>query len=102
MRPTSLGQIHLASAWLLICLLAKGLPVAAKISPDESGPANPFVNPKDDPYNPLGYIASDVLAGFAFGVHAHEFKLGAWWMGCMTIGAYSITRSTTTIMAERC
>ena len=66
MRPTSLGQIHLASAWLLICLLTRGLPVAAKISPDGSRPANPFLDPKDDPYNPLGYIASDVLAGFAF------------------------------------
>lgn len=29
-------------------------------------PANPFLDPKDDPYNPLKYIANDVLTAIAF------------------------------------
>lgn len=29
-------------------------------------PANPFADPKNDPYNPLKYIASNALTGVAF------------------------------------
>ena len=30
-------------------------------------PANPFLDPKDDPYNPLKYIPSNSLTAIAFG-----------------------------------
>lgn len=38
----------------------------AKLGPIEPRPANPFLDPKDDPFNPLKYIASDILTGIAF------------------------------------
>ena len=34
--------------------------------PDLPRPADPFLDPKDDPYNPLKYIANDVLTAIAF------------------------------------
>jgi len=57
---------------------------------------NPFVDPKHDPYNPLKYIASNVLTGIAFGlvlvvgiIQTWLIKrFGAKWMMSMTIGAY--------------
>jgi hypothetical protein len=30
-------------------------------------PADPFADPKNDPYNPLRYITSNVLTGVSFG-----------------------------------
>ncbi|PPR07047.1 hypothetical protein CVT26_005248 [Gymnopilus dilepis] len=59
-------------------------------------PSNPFLDPKHDPYNPLKYIASNVLTGIAFGlvlvvaiIQTWFIKrLGAKWMMSMTIGAY--------------
>jgi hypothetical protein len=30
-------------------------------------PTNPFLDPKDDPYNPLKYIPSNTLTAIAFG-----------------------------------
>src|SRR5216683_1234466 len=72
MQPIFLRRNHLALALLPICLLAGSLPVAARRSPDGPHPANPYLDPKDDPNNPFGYIPSNVLAGLAFGAHAHS------------------------------
>ena len=55
-----------------VCLLARSLTVATRISPAGPRPANPCLDPKDDPYNSLRYIASDVLAGLAFGAYVHS------------------------------
>ncbi|PPQ91612.1 hypothetical protein CVT25_012793 [Psilocybe cyanescens] len=57
---------------------------------------DPFVDPKHDPYNPLKYIASNVLTGIAVALVLAValtqtwliFKVGAKWMMPMTIGAY--------------
>lgn len=76
-------------------------------------PANPFLDPKDDPYNPLRYIASNALTAIAFGKPMHlwtdpgltmidlalvmltaliqtfyTFRYGAKWMVVMVIGEY--------------
>ena len=70
MLPISPRQIHHAFALPFIYLLARSSPVTATRSHDRGPrPADPFLDPKNDPYNPLGYIASDVLTGLAFGVH---------------------------------
>ncbi|KAF9035075.1 RTA1-like protein [Hymenopellis radicata] len=60
-------------------------------------PEDPFADPAHDPYNPLKYIASDVLTGIAFGEFSSVSigqswcikKWGAKWMLSMTIGAYT-------------
>jgi hypothetical protein len=72
MQPIFLRRNHLALALLPICLLEGSLPVAARRSPDGPHPANPYLDPKDDPNNPFGYIPSNILAGLAFGTHAHS------------------------------
>jgi len=59
-------------------------------------PEDPFKDPKNDPYNPLRYIASNTLTAIAFALillvaFAQTylmFKRGAKWMSAMTIGAY--------------
>lgn len=56
--------IHTVSL-LFSCFVASCLPVAAKHSPDGLRPVDPTYGPN----NPLGYIASNVLTGFAFGAH---------------------------------
>jgi hypothetical protein len=70
MQPIFLRRNHLALALLPICLLARS--VAARRTPDGPHPANPYLDPKDDPNNPFGYIPSNVLAGLAFGAHARS------------------------------
>ncbi|KAI0063778.1 RTA1-like protein [Artomyces pyxidatus] len=84
----------LASVVLAAALLAAS-PATAKVSgPTGPRPADPYADPKDDPYNPLGYITSNVLTTVAlvliiasFLVHAFNLlKWGAWWMSCMVIG----------------
>lgn len=48
-----------------LSVLALALPaIATDVLPR---PADPFADPKHDPYNPLKYIASDVLTGIAVG-----------------------------------
>ncbi|KAE9410615.1 RTA1-like protein [Gymnopus androsaceus JB14] len=62
-----------------------------------SVPPNPFADPKDDPYNPLKYIASNTLTAVAFSLilivavaqSILIWKLGAKFMLSMTIGAYT-------------
>lgn len=54
-------------ASVLLCLFAPGV-LAATSFP---GPGDPFADPKNDPYNPLRYIASNVLTGIAFGKLKH-------------------------------
>ena len=50
----------------LLCLLSFATPSLAKFAPAVPRPANPFLDPKADPYNPLKYIASNVLTAIAF------------------------------------
>ncbi|KAH7917425.1 RTA1-domain-containing protein [Leucogyrophana mollusca] len=60
-------------------------------------PADPFLDPKDDPYNPLKYIASNTLTGIAFAlvltvalIHTFYMKrYGAIWMAVMVVGEYT-------------
>ncbi|KAI0254690.1 RTA1 like protein-domain-containing protein [Lactifluus subvellereus] len=97
MQSIFLGRKYPSPALLLVFLSASNLHAAAKHSAGQPRPADPFLDPKDDPYNPLGYIASNTLTGIAFGFILtaalvqtfNLFKWGAWWMVCMTIGAYT-------------
>ncbi|KAH0587652.1 hypothetical protein H2248_006419 [Termitomyces sp. 'cryptogamus'] len=60
-------------------------------------PADPFLDPKDDPYNPLKYITSNALTALAFSLvmvvailqSLSVWKFGAKWMLSMVIGAYT-------------
>ncbi|KAJ4478175.1 RTA1-like protein [Lentinula aciculospora] len=64
-------------------------------------PADPFADPRDDPYNPLRYIASNTLTAIAFSSVIRlvlfvaiaqslcMWKWGAKFMLSMTIGAYT-------------
>jgi len=82
---------------LLAGLLAPAAVLARNYGPELPHPADPFADPKDDPYNPLGYIATDSLTAIAFSlilasalIHTVWMrKWGAWWMTCMVIGEYT-------------
>jgi hypothetical protein len=50
---------------LLVTIWLSIVPVEAAVQ-NLPRPANPFADPKHDPYNPLKYIASNVLTGIAF------------------------------------
>jgi hypothetical protein len=62
-QPGLLVQVSL-QLFALFYLIA---PVEASYNKSLPHPANPFADPKHDPYNPLRYIASNVLTGIAFG-----------------------------------
>ncbi|CAK5262982.1 unnamed protein product [Mycena citricolor] len=51
-------------------------------------PADPFLDPKHDVFNPLRYIASNVLTGIAFETGL-VYKRGARFMLSMVIGCYT-------------
>ncbi|KAJ7240330.1 RTA1-like protein [Mycena haematopus] len=83
-------------ALCLVLLLAVSAVQAAR-QKNLPRPTDPFADPKDDPYNPLRYIASNVLTAIGFAlvllvaltqtwmVH----KWGAKYMLSMVIGAYT-------------
>lgn len=84
--------------FLLTCLVLGGLPAAARVLPNVPHLANSFLDRRDyNPYNLLGYTASNTLTGIAFSLVLavaliqtfHLLNWGAWWMACMTIGAYT-------------
>ncbi|KAF9219844.1 hypothetical protein BS17DRAFT_760233 [Gyrodon lividus] len=60
-------------------------------------PANAFLDPKDDPYNPFKYITSNTLTAIAFVVVMMiavvqtfcTFRYGTKWMMAMVIGEYT-------------
>ena len=53
---------------LLVCVAILALMTPVWGSQTAVGPpANPFLDPKNDPYNPLRYIASNTLTAIAFG-----------------------------------
>ncbi|KIJ70507.1 hypothetical protein HYDPIDRAFT_105253 [Hydnomerulius pinastri MD-312] len=60
-------------------------------------PANPYLDPKDDPYNILKYIASNTLTGIAIALilivaFVQTYwtkKWGPKWMLCLVIGEYA-------------
>jgi hypothetical protein len=54
------------SAMSLLYMFSFATLCLAKLGSVEPRPANPFLDPKDDPFNPLKYIASNVLTGIAF------------------------------------
>ncbi|KAF8897589.1 RTA1 like protein-domain-containing protein [Infundibulicybe gibba] len=70
---------------------------ARSVHPTAPHPANPFLDPKHDPYNPLKYIASNALTAVAFSLILlvaliqswFVKKWGAKWMLSMVIGAYT-------------
>ncbi|KAF8913953.1 RTA1-like protein [Gymnopilus junonius] len=81
----------------LVCVVLLSLVSQASAAIKQTLPRpDPFVDPKHDPYNPLKYIASNVLTGIAFGLVLAVGiiqtllikRLGAKWMMSMTIGAY--------------
>lgn len=66
----------------LLALSAKGLAVALTFASvasardlDVPRPANPYVDPQDDPYNPLGYITTNSLSAMGVG------ELMCFWFG---------------------
>lgn len=69
MQPISPHRVQHISTFLLTYLLSSCLPATARGLPNVPRPANPFLDPKNDPYNPLGYIASNTLTGVAFSVY---------------------------------
>ncbi|KAI0068733.1 hypothetical protein BV25DRAFT_1817642 [Artomyces pyxidatus] len=87
---------HVSSRTTFLIILLSALITVAK-APVGPHPADPFLDPKDDPYNPLGYIASNTLTAIAFSLIMLSaivetfsmFKWGAWWMSCMVIGEYT-------------
>ncbi|KDQ64594.1 hypothetical protein JAAARDRAFT_28237 [Jaapia argillacea MUCL 33604] len=90
-RSTALAALCIAVA------LIASTPVDALKQPNLPHVANPFADPKDDPYNPLRYIASNALTAVAFSLvllcalfqsYAMR-KWGAIWMMCMVIGEYT-------------
>ncbi|KAF8138532.1 RTA1-like protein [Boletus edulis] len=73
---------------ILVAILALMTPIVdgqTVIGP----PANPFLDPKDDPYNPLRYITSNTLTAIAFALTYYTFRYGAKWMLAMVIGGYT-------------
>ncbi|KAI9574463.1 RTA1-domain-containing protein [Boletus coccyginus] len=60
-------------------------------------PSNPFLDPKNDPYNPLRYIASNTLTAIAFTLVMlialiqtfYTFRYGGKYMLTMVIGGYT-------------
>jgi len=60
-------------------------------------PVNPFLDPQNDPYNPLKYIPSNTLTAIAFALvilialiqTLYTFRYGAKWMLVMVIGEYT-------------
>ena len=55
-----------------LSLLVPALVFAHNHGPQLPHPADPFADPKGDPYNPLGYIASDTLAAVAFSLYPFD------------------------------
>ncbi|KAG8929495.1 hypothetical protein FRC03_004238 [Tulasnella sp. 419] len=68
---------------------------AARIGPEP----DPFIDPKNDPWNPLRYIASNTLTAIAFALYMltagilffNTWKWGAKYMLCMPIGAVTMS-----------
>ncbi|EIW82130.1 RTA1-domain-containing protein [Coniophora puteana RWD-64-598 SS2] len=60
-------------------------------------PSNPYLDPKDDPYNPLRYIASNTFTAIAFSIVLAIAFIQTWytwkyrvkWMSAMVIGEYT-------------
>ncbi|KAJ3739402.1 RTA1-like protein [Lentinula detonsa] len=81
----------------LLWILSVVASVLAASSTTLPRPADPFADPRDDPYNPLRYIASNTLTAIAFSLVlfvaiAQSFCIWKWggkFMLSMTIGAYT-------------
>ncbi|TFY68626.1 hypothetical protein EVG20_g3480 [Dentipellis fragilis] len=81
----------------LVLVIAAGPAFAADDSNKPPHVADPFADPKNDPYNPLRYIASNALTTIAvllIGATAlsHVFcmwKWRAWWMSCLIVGEFA-------------
>ncbi|KAI0318696.1 RTA1-like protein [Amylostereum chailletii] len=82
--PRSFVLLFIGLAWAS-CVLAK------QYGPNLPHPADPFLDPANDPYNPLGYIASNTLTAIAFSLIVASALWGAWWMSCMVIGEYTFS-----------
>ncbi|KAI9448037.1 RTA1-like protein [Lactarius indigo] len=98
MQSASRQRVQHIPVLLLTYLVSSGLPATARVLPNVPHPADPFLDPKNDPYNPLGYIASNTKLGsrlvrlvlaVALMQTFNLLKWGARWMMCMIIGAYT-------------
>ncbi|EGO01945.1 hypothetical protein SERLA73DRAFT_177602 [Serpula lacrymans var. lacrymans S7.3] len=82
---------------LLLALLCIVLPIHARSASNTPHLADPFADPKHDPYNPLKYIASNTLTAIAFTLvmvvaltqSYWTYRFGAKWMLSMVIGEYT-------------
>ncbi|KAB5592102.1 Protein RTA1 [Ceratobasidium theobromae] len=82
---------------LLGLLVWIGNAVAAR--PGLPPPGDPFVDPRNDPYNPMRYIPSNVLTGVSFALYVITAtalglcmrKWGARWMLCLVVGCYTFS-----------
>ncbi|GLB33878.1 putative RTA1 like protein [Lyophyllum shimeji] len=94
---TSTGRLKLVSAFGFACHVCLVSSVVAIRKGDLPHPADPFADPKHDPYNPLKYIASNALTATSFtlillvGIFQTLCvrKYGARWMLPMVVGAYT-------------
>jgi len=69
-------KLSVSLALSLLCMVSFTAPSScAKLGPIAPRPANPFLDPKHDPYNPLKYITSNVLTAIAFS-QSRFFKSG--------------------------
>ncbi|KAJ3778809.1 RTA1-like protein [Lentinula raphanica] len=81
----------------LLWILSIAVSVLATQKTTLPRPADPFADPRDDPYNPLRYIASNTLTAIAFSLVLFVaiaqsmciWKWGGKFMLSMTIGAYT-------------
>jgi len=66
--PLFFSMVAMTRGCHLVYVAVLALMVPAADSQTVVGPpSNPFLNPKNDPYNPLRYIASNTLTAVAFG-----------------------------------
>ncbi|KAF7977424.1 hypothetical protein HWV62_3570 [Athelia sp. TMB] len=88
----------LSLSTILACTAAVAAsPRVRRGQPDLPRPADPFADPKDDPYNPLKYIANDVLTAIAFSLVVLVALVQTWltyrwktrFMLAMVIGEYT-------------
>ncbi|KAG6917911.1 hypothetical protein DXG01_000520 [Tephrocybe rancida] len=63
--PMKSGRVQHAIGTILFLLAVAGQTAAIVARP--SSPGDPYADPKNDPYNPLRYITSNVLTAIAFG-----------------------------------
>lgn len=91
----SLQKVLLAPVFLLLTWTLEVEAGKGDVRPPKG---DPFIDPKHDPWNPLKYIASNILTGVAFAIFLVIaisqslccWRWGAKWMLAMIIGSYAM------------